>query len=459
MKSPMLCLALAVALAPAAQAQKQAPPAGGTPAAVTLPARQTYALPNGMKVTLAQYGSIPKAAVSLVVSFGDIDLKADQVWLADMITDLMLEGTTTRSGADIAEQAAEMGGTVYAVTRPDNSAVGGEVLSDHAPALVLLVGDVARNPKFPDSEFPRIKADALRQLSIQKSQQQSLALEKFREVVYKGSSYAPIFPTPEMLRGYTVDQVRALYRDNYNASRSHLYVVGRFDQAAVRKAVTEAFGSWAAGKPSVRKPVTGAVSRSISVLDRPGAVQSTINVGIPVADPSSPDYTRLMVTNNLLGGSFASRIVRNIREDKGYSYSPFSSLSSRYRATYWVEAADVTTNVTGPSLREIFKEVDRLRAEPPTGKELEGVKNYSIGTFMLGMNSRQGIINNLQFKDLHGLPDTYLTGMTNRIASMTAADVQRVAQQYLDPAKMTIVVVGDRKEIDGQLVEWTGATP
>lgn len=455
----MLCGVAAVVVTSAADAQKQAPPAAATPAPVVLPARRTYALSNGMKVTLAQYGSIPKAAVSLVVEFGDIDLHADQVWLADMITDLMLEGTTSRSGTAIAEEAAEMGGTVYAVTRPDNSSVGGEVLSDHAPELVRLVADVARNPKFPESEFPRIKADAIRQLSIQKSQQQSLAFEKFREVLYKGSSYGQVFPTEAMLRGYTIDQVVKLYRDNYNASRSHLYVVGRFDQPAVEKAIREAFGTWAGGKPVSRKPVTAARARTISVIDRPGAVQSTINVGVPVADPSSPDYTRLQVTNNLLGGSFGSRIMRNIREDKGYSYSPYSSLSSRYRASYWVEAADVTTSVTGPSLTEIFKEVDRLRAEPPTEKELDGTRNYTIGTFILGMNSRQGIISNLQFKDLHGLPDTYLTGLTDRIMAITPADVQRMAQKYLDPEKMTIVVVGDRKEIDQQLQPWTGGTP
>lgn len=451
--------ALAIALPAVEAQQRQVPPAAGTPASVTLPPRRTFKLPNGMDVTLAQYGSVPKVAASLVLDSGDINQQPQETWLAPMTMEMLVEGTTTFSAAEIATRAATMGGSLGAFAASDLSTIGGEVLSDSAAAFVALVAEVARNPTFPASALPRIRAGRLRNLSIQRSQPQSLAFEKFRAVLYGNHPYGLLYPTEAMIQAYTTEQMARFYHAHVNATRAHLYVVGRFDEKAVEKAVVAAFGSWAGGAPLVRTPVTPTTTRSVSVIDRPGAVQSTVLIGLPVADPSRPDYTTLTVTNDLLGGSFASRIMSNIREDKGYSYSPSSFISNRYRTAYWAEQADVTTAVTGPAITEVLKEVDRLRAEAPTEAELRGIKNYSIGIFILTMNSRQGIIGGLQFKDLHGLPDTYLTGMTSRINAVTPGDVTRVARTYLDPSRMTMVVVGDRSQVDAQLQPWTAVTP
>jgi predicted Zn-dependent peptidase len=157
------------------------------------------------------------------------------------------------------------------------------------------------------------------------------------------------------------------------------------------------------------------------------------------------------VTDAILGGSFASRITSNIREQKGYTYSPYSSVSSRYRDAYWAEIADVTTKVTGPSIKEIFYEIDRLRKEPPTAEELQGIKNYMAGIFVLQNSSRSGVINQLAFLDLHGLGDDYLTNYVQKVFAVTPADVQRIAQTYLTPDKMTLVVVGDKSIVAEQL--------
>jgi predicted Zn-dependent peptidase len=157
------------------------------------------------------------------------------------------------------------------------------------------------------------------------------------------------------------------------------------------------------------------------------------------------------VTDALLGGSFASRITSNIREAKGYTYSPNSQVSTRYRDAYWVEVADVTTAVTGPSLKEIFYEIDRLRKEPPTEDELQGIKNYLAGIFVLQNSNRFGVINQLAFLDLHGLDEKYLTTYVQKVFAVTPKDVQRVAQTYLIDDKMTLVVVGDRGKIADQL--------
>ena len=193
-----------------------------------------------------------------------------------------------------------------------------------------------------------------------------------------------------------IENSRSFHGANWGAARAHLPVSGRFDEAAVEAAARQAFGDWAAG-PAAAVDVPEPVSeRKIVLIDRPGAVQSTVYLGIPVPDPSQPDWIAQGVTNSLLGGSFNSRITSNIRESKGYIYSPFSQISARYRDAYWVEVADVTTDVTGASLKEIFHEIDRLQSEPPSEEELRGIQNYTAGTFVLTNSSPSGIINVLR---------------------------------------------------------------
>lgn len=172
------------------------------------------------------------------------------------------------------------------------------------------------------------------------------------------------------------------------------------------------------------------------------------------AESSNPDYPALSVTNALLGGSFGSRITRNIRENKGYTYSPSSSVSNRYRDSYWAQSADVTTDVTGASLKEIFFEVDRLRSEPPSVDELRGIQNYLAGIFVLQNSSPSGIISQLRFLDLHGLKRDYLENFVKRVHAVTPAEVMRIAQTYIRPDQMTIVVVGDKSKVASQLLPY-----
>jgi predicted Zn-dependent peptidase len=191
--------------------------------------------------------------------------------------------------------------------------------------------------------------------------------------------------------------------------------------------------------------------RSVHLIDRPGAPQATLRVGLPAVDPSNPDYMALLVTNALLGGSFGSRITANIREDKGYTYSPFSTVSVRYRAAHWVQTADVSIEHTGDSLAEIFKEIERLREEPPSAEELEGIQNYLAGIFVLQNSSRGGIIGQLANLRLHGLGDDYLTNYVDNVYAVTPRRVQEIAKRYLRPDAMKIVVVGDRSTVAPQI--------
>lgn len=172
---------------------------------------------------------------------------------------------------------------------------------------------------------------------------------------------------------------------------------------------------------------------------------------MPTIDPSHADFVPLRVMDALLGGAFASRITKNIREDKGYTYSPYSELSVRYRDAYWAENADVTTNVTGASLKEIFAEIDRLQSTPPPAEELAGIQNYLAGTFVLQNSSRAGISSQLAFMDLHALPPTYASTYVKQVYAVTPQQVVELAKQYLQDERATIVIVGDRKVIEQEV--------
>jgi predicted Zn-dependent peptidase len=254
-----------------------------------------------------------------------------------------------------------------------------------------------------------------------------------------------------MLKGYGIDDVRKFYQANLGARRTHLYVVGRFD-AGLKKTITQAFESWAAGPEIVRDPPKTVAKKQFVLIDRPDAEQSTLRIGLPVtAIPTSLDAIPLSVADGILGGSFGSRITANIREQKGYTYSPRSTLVNRYHTSSWAEYADVTTKSTADSIKEIFYEIDRMRKEAPTEQELKGIQNYMSGIFVLRNSSNTGIIGQLAFVDTQGLGEDYLRTYVQKVNAVTRQDLQRVTETYLDPGKMALVVVGDKAKIEDSL--------
>jgi zinc protease len=441
------------ALSLAAQ-QKQAPPAGGPPKPFNVPAHESYTLPNGMKVTLVPYGNLPKVTLSLVVRTGNLNEPADMPGLADLVGKLMKEGTTSKSSKQVAEEAAQMGGSVNITVGADDSDVTTDVLSDFAAKAVTLLSEVTQHPLFPESELPRLKTDALRQLSIAKAVPQNMALEKFRKILYGDHPYGTVFPTQESIQKTTVADIKKFYEGNFGASRSHLYVAGRFDTAEVKKAVAAGFGGWSKGAAAVTNVPKVRAQHVLDLTDRPGAAQSTLLVGMPVPDATSPEAIPLGVTNALLGGSFSSRITSNIREQKGYTYSPSSQVSRRYHDAYWAETADVTTQYTGASLKEIFAEIDKLAKEPPADAELKGIQSYLSGLFVIQNSSRGALINQLRFVDLQGLGEDYLKTYVQKVNAVTPAEVSKMTAQYIKPDQMTMVVIGDKSKVAEQVAPY-----
>jgi zinc protease len=431
--------------------EKETPPPLGTPKPFAVPAGETFTLPNGMKVTLAQYGAVPIVSISADIAFGHANESADQVWISDLLTELMKEGTATLTAQQIANEAARMGGQFNFSPGTDSSSAGIDVLSEFAPDAVKLIADILQHPTLPPGELERVRGNLLRQLSVQLATPQSQANQVFAATLYPDHPYGRLFPTENQLKQYGMEDVRKFYAANLGAQRTHLYVVGRFDPA-VRKTIEAAFADWNAGPPAMRNPPSESAKPQLIVVDRPGAVQSTLRIGLPIAvTPAAEDYIPLQVTNTLLGGAFTSRITNNIREQKGYTYSPFSQVLARFHTTRWQESADVTTKFTADSIREIFFEVNRLRKDPPDAKELKGIQNLLGGIFVLQNSSNQGIIGQLSFLELHGLSQDYIRSYIQKVNAVSRGDVQRISENYLSPGKMTLVVVGDKAKIEESL--------
>ena len=431
-------------------ADRETPPPGGPAKPFTLPARQDSTLPNGMKLTLVPYGSTPKVTLSAVVRTGRFTESAEQTSLTELVAKLMKEGTTTRTSQQIASEAAAMGGSLEVAVGSDDTAFTIDVLSEFAPRAAELLADVLQHPQFPAADLERLKGDLARQIAIARSTPNSIAAERFRALLFPQHAYGRTYPSNEQLQGYTLESVRAYYAKNFGAARTHLYVAGKLE-AGLAPAIAKGFAPWSPGSQPRIEAARPSYERRLDVIDRPGAAQSTLFMGLPVVDPTNADYITLQVLDSLLGGSFGSRITANIREQKGYTYSPQSMVVPRVGTAFWAEIADVTTAVTGASITEIFKEIDRIRAEAPPAEELRNIQSYLAGIFVLRNSSRQGVIRQLAFVDRYGLGDQYLATYVQKILAVTPADIQKMGEKYIQPSKMTMVVVGDKSKIAGQL--------
>ncbi|MFV0388020.1 MAG: M16 family metallopeptidase [Pyrinomonadaceae bacterium] len=432
-------------------AQTQTPPKGSAPKPFNFPKQDVFTLKNGLKVTMVEYGSVPKISVSLSIGSGAVNDPQGKRGVAGLTAQMLKEGTKDNTSDEIADKFAGMGGSVDSSSGLDGTSVSGDALSEFAPELVQLLADVALNPNFQNDSLMRLKANRIRSIAVSKGEASTQANEKFRAMFFGSGPFAQVNPTEDQIKGITLEDIAKFYKQNYVANRAHLYIVGKFDKTAVKKAVDEAFSAWKRGAATKRTIPVSNGKYSLSVIDRAGAPQSTIIMGVPAPSPSDPDFIKFNVMNQLLGGSFGSRITSNIRENKGYTYSPYSMVWTRFKTGYWAESADVTTEATGASIKEILFEIDRLKNAPPTAAEMQGIKNFMIGIYTLQNSSRNGVLYKLADTDYNELGAKSIDEYVSKVDAVTAKDVQDMAKKYLSQNKMTIVVVGDRSKIDEQL--------
>lgn len=452
MRRALIALSLALAAATPALAQDfPPPPPVGEPKPFKLPATETFTLANGMQVTLVPYGIAPKAVVSLRVRAGNA-VEGEQTWLADLTAEMLKEGAAGRSSADLATAAAGMGGELGVGAGTQTTQISINVLSEHAPDAVALIGDVAIRPTLPPGELARIKANLARQLSVALSQPGTLADAALARTIYgPDHPYGRTIPSQAQLAAYTIDDVKRFHAGQFGAKRAHLYIAGRFDAAAVKAAVTKAFGGWAAGPAPLALAAPHQAGPRVVLIDRPDAPQATLRLAFDASLAGSDADIPQRVTNELLGGAFSSRITTNIRETKGYTYSPNSAVAFGPGDALWTFDADVTTNVTGAALTEVFREIRRMQTEPAPIEESKGIRTYMAGLFAISNSTSPALVNTLATRDLLGLPGDWTDRYVPAVLAVEPAAMMASAKASYPLDKLTLVVVGDLKTVEPQL--------
>lgn len=449
MRPPFVRLALGalLALGPSVLGAREAPPPAGPARPFALPEKRELKLPNGMTVTFVPFGAIPKATLALVLRTGNI-ADGGKPGLADLAVDLLKEGAGERDAHALAEYTADMGGALETATGADQTTVSLDVLAERAADAVGVLADVVRRPQLPPTELARLKQNLSRQVAIARSQAQGIAGEAYARLLWGDHPYGHELPTEAEIASIGIEDVRGFLSREVDASRAHLYIAGQFDSAAVERALHARFDDWPGGPSRPTKPPVGSRLRTVELVDRPGAAQSTILLGLPVPGPATPRFTGLSVANALLGGSLMSRLDQNLREEKGWTYGASSRITpfGNGVASFTI-SVDVNAPDTAPALGEIFREIERLRTEPAPVDELTSIQNYRSGLFVIGASSRAGLLAQLAFLELQGLPDEWLTNYVARIHAVTPPEVRAAAADYLDPAAMTLVVVGDMQKL------------
>jgi zinc protease len=401
-----------------------------------------------LQVILLRSTKVPTFAMQMVFLTGGLADPADYHGLASFTAALLREGTTKRSTKEIAEQTDALGTTLTANSSFSTltSVVNTSGLIENFDQTLDLFADVIRNPTFPQAEIDRFKTRMLSQLQLQRSSPQFLASEQFSRAIY-GTTHPASFVSapPESIKKISSKDLTAFHDQYYRPNNAILAVVGDITMKELMPKVEKAFGDWQkADVPAVTIPPAPAQSESrIYLIDRPGSVQTVLQLGTLGIERTSPDYFAVLLADRVLGGGPSGRLFLNLREEKGYTYGAYSNFGgSKFRGT-WVSSSEVRTNVTEGAMKEFMYELKRLRDEPVQADELENAKRAIIGGFALSLEQPQALLQNIITQKLYNLPADYWDTYPQKVSAITAADVQRVAKQYIDLGHLQVVAVGD----------------
>ncbi|MDT7857712.1 pitrilysin family protein [Rubrivirga sp. S365] len=453
------CLVL-LALAESAGAQTVDRPALGPAPAFQPPAVERFELSNGLPVLFVPKPGVPLVQVDLLVKAGAVADPEGRGGLASLTADLMDEGAGGRTALELADAVDYLG--IDLTSRADLQSLQVRL---HTPVSKLdsalaLFADVALRPTFAEAELERLRASRLTSLAQRRDESRAIASVLVDQTLYGDASpYGrPTSGSPASVGALTRADVEAFHDAAVRPGNAALVVVGAVDRAAIAPRLEALFGAaaWPEGGAggalaggAVPEP-TQVTGREVYLVDKPGAAQTVVRIGRVGAARSTPDYAALQVLNTILGGSFTSRLNQNLRETNGYTYGAGSSFSFRPVAGPFVASADVQTDVTGPALAEFFRELDGIRTRVPD-EELAKARNYLALSFPEPFGSVRGTAALVGALYLDGLPlDAYDT-YTRDVLAVTADDLERVAAEYVDPAAVAVVLVGDRATIEDEV--------
>jgi len=427
-------------------------PALAAERAVTWPKRARARLANGLEVVLAETHSIPKFHGELYFRAGNAQVSDGSTGLAEMTATLVRTGTTRRASRQIEEDLRRLGADLGSSSGQDTSAIGFAGLSEFAEPVLQLVNELAREASFPEGEFERERRQKLEEVKLERTSPGFLASERLRKVLFGAHPYALVSPSEVQVAAYKREDLQNVYREIYAPENALLLLVGDFEPQAMLKRIEKTFGAWSGKQAATKEFPTPPKPRGrrVYLVHNPGSVQTQILVGCHAITRKHPDWIRLSLTNSLYGGAFNSRLVMNIREDKGYTYSPRSSATVLRQHGYFSVSAAVRNDVVAASLAEIFYEIDKLRSVPVPEAELTDAQNYLTGSFSLGLASQEGLLSQFSTVELNELPADYLETYRDKVRAVTSAELMATARKYFDSANMQIVVVGNRAQIEDQ---------
>jgi zinc protease len=426
-------------------------PVPGEPRPYEFPATVRATLPNGLRVIVTPMAGRELIAASLAIRSG----AADEPAAIGGATVLAARGLTEGTEVALTDAFERLGASMHAEAGWDAISAGLDVPASRLEPALELLAEVVRRPSFPPSEIERLRDERLNDLIQAKADPRRRADEAFVSSIYAPSSpyRRPAGGTTETVAGLTSGDLRSIHTAAYGPAAAALVVAGDVDPDAVIAMAARLFGDWTGGGETVTIPdSTSAVdARFVRVVHRPGAVQSEIRIGHPGLARRHPDYHAVSVMSMILGGLFNSRLMSNLREEKGYTYGAHAGFDLRRAAGPFSARAAVNTEVTVPSIREFLFELERIREAPPTDAELRAARNYLVGVFPLRFETPGPVAGWLGGLFIHDLPDDEPFLYRSAIEAVTAEDVLRAAREHVHPERCAIVLVGDHDKFGGDL--------
>jgi zinc protease len=423
---------------------------------VSLPKSQEADLSNGVHLIVIEDHRAPQVFFQMLVEgAGGYYDPPSLPGLASFTASLMREGTTTKTSEQISEQLDRLAATVGVTSGLSSvfATVSGNGLTTNLDTVLSLMADVMTNPSFAQAEIDRYKARQRGFLIQSRAQPGFLAQERLSRALFGDHPLARVSPTPAALDALTRDALVEFHKTHYVPDRAFLAVAGDITLAQAKSKAEAAFGSWKKSGATIaaQTPPSAPAGPTISLVARPGSVQTSLRVGTQSIERTSPDYDALTVANRVLGGGPTGRLFMHLREDKSYTYGAYSSFNGTRIIGSWSAFTDVRSEVTDPALTDLLDEVRQMRDTPVPDKELADTKKALVAGFALGLESPNAILNNYVELYIYKLPADYWDTYPARIEAITAADVRRVAQKYWAPDKLQIVAVGDASKIEPTL--------
>ena len=422
---------------------------------IKLPPINQTTLDNGLKVIVIEQHELPVVAFRLVLKSGSAFDPAGKAGLADLTAGLLRKGTAAKNATQIAEAIDFVGGSLDAGSDRDATFASCRVLSKHFDTGLALLSDVILNPTFKEDEIERLRKQTLAGIRQQKDDPGSVAEEKFREYVFGNHPYGqPNEGTEESITTITRDDIVGFHRKYYVPNNAVLAVVGDVKNAEVIKKIKAKLSLWSRVEvtpPSlVETPsITG---HQILLVDKPDLTQTYIKIGHLGIDRKSPDYFPVRVMNYILGGGgFASRLMDEVRAKRGLTYDIHCNFDS-YKLKGAFEISSYTRNdSTASAIRAIIEEIKKMRDQGVTDKELSETKSFYSGYFPLQFETPEQIATQILNVEIYDLGEDYIQKYVQRINAVTKEDVLRVAQKYLDPDNLKLVVVSKAEQVKASL--------